>query len=100
MERTNGAMSKTTTEVGGVIDSRHFGLSKFNYIFDNFATTPQTPNTETKKANARMMWEMVEDVFQGIRTVMSTSGRARSGSFRLTWSSAVLQFWEVKMLLL
>jgi len=50
--------------------------------------------------SAGMMWEMVEDVFQGIRTVMSTSGRARSGSFRLTWSSAVLQFWEVKMLLL
>jgi hypothetical protein len=60
MERTNGKMSATSVEVGGTIDSRHFGLSKFNYIFDNFATTPQTPNTETKKANPRMMWEMVE----------------------------------------
>jgi hypothetical protein len=74
MERTNGAMSKTTTEVGGVIDSRHFGLSKFNYIFDNFATTPQTPNTETKKANPRMMWEMVdteEEVIESLELLIT-----------------------------
>ena len=48
--------------------------------------------------SAGMMWEMIEEVFQGIRTVMSDSGRARSGSFRLTWSSSLQQFWEVRML--
>lgn len=68
MERTNGKMSATSVEVGGVIESRHFGLSKYNYIFDNFATTPQTPNTETKKANPRMMWEMVDTVEEVIES--------------------------------
>ena len=42
-----------------------------------------------------IMWEMIEELFQGIRTVMSRSGRARSGSFNLMWSSALLSFWEV-----
>ncbi len=46
--------------------------------------------------SAGIMWEMIEEVFQGIRTVMSKSGRARSGSFNLMWSSALLSFWEVR----
>ena len=47
--------------------------------------------------SAGMMWEMVEEVFVGIRTVMSGSGRARSGSFRMTWSSSLQLFWEVNI---
>ena len=47
--------------------------------------------------SAGIMWEIIEEVFQGIRTVMmSKSGRARSGSFNLMWSSALLSFWEVR----
>jgi hypothetical protein len=46
--------------------------------------------------SAGIMREMIEEVFQGIRTVMSKSGRARSGSFNLMWSSALLSFWEVR----
>ena len=42
-----------------------------------------------------MMWELVEEIFVGIRTLMSASGRARSGSFRMTWSTSTQQFWEV-----
>jgi hypothetical protein len=42
-----------------------------------------------------MMWELIEEVFVGIRTVMSASGRARSGSFRMSWSTAMQQLWEV-----
>jgi hypothetical protein len=43
--------------------------------------------------SAGIMWEMIEEVFQGIRTVMmSKSGRARSGIFNLMWSSALLRF--------
>ena len=42
-----------------------------------------------------IMWEMIEAVFQGICTVMSESGRARSGSFRMTWSTSLQKFWEV-----
>ncbi len=42
-----------------------------------------------------MMWELIEEVFVGIRTVMSASGRARSGRFRMTWSASMQQFWEV-----
>ncbi len=45
-----------------------------------------------------IMWEMIEEIFHGIRTVMSRSGRARSGSFSLTWSTALQQFWEVCIL--
>jgi len=44
-----------------------------------------------------MLWEVMEEVFVGIRTVMSGSGRARSGSFRMTWSAAMQQFWEVRI---
>jgi hypothetical protein len=49
--------------------------------------------------SAGIMWEMIEELFHGIRNVMSESGRARSGSFKLTWSSAQRQFWEVIMAL-
>ncbi len=42
-----------------------------------------------------MMWELIEEVFVGIRMVMSASGRARSGSFRMTWSTSIQHFWEV-----
>jgi hypothetical protein len=42
-----------------------------------------------------MMWELVEEIFVGIRTQMSASGRARSGSFRMTWSTSTQQFWKV-----
>jgi hypothetical protein len=42
-----------------------------------------------------IMWEMIEELFDGIRTVMSRSGRARSGSFSLTWSTSLQLFWEV-----
>ncbi len=46
--------------------------------------------------SAGIMWEMIEELFQGIRTVMSKSGRLRSGSFNLMCSSALLLFWEVR----
>ena len=46
--------------------------------------------------SAGIMWEMIEALFQGIRTVMSESGRARSGSFKLIWSAAQHHFWEVR----
>lgn len=68
MERINGAMSKTTTEVGGIIDSRYFGFSLHNYHFDNFATTPQTPNTITKRDNPRMLWQMVDTIEEVIES--------------------------------
>jgi hypothetical protein len=45
-----------------------------------------------------MMWELIEEVFVGIRTVMGASGRARSGRFRMTWSTSMQQFWEVKQM--
>jgi hypothetical protein len=45
--------------------------------------------------SAGMMWEMIEEVFQGIRKVMSESGRARSGSFKMTWCTSLQKFWEV-----
>ena len=47
--------------------------------------------------SACIMWEMIEELFQSIRIVMSKSGRARSGTFNLMWSSAQLQFWEVRI---
>lgn len=71
MERTNGKMSATSVEVGGIIDNRHFGLSKHNYVFDDFATTPQTPNTVTKKDNPRMMWVMVDTVDEVVKSFES-----------------------------
>ena len=47
--------------------------------------------------SAGIMWEMIEEVFEGIRKVMSESGRARSGSINLMWSRSLLQFWEVSV---
>ncbi len=47
--------------------------------------------------SAGIMWEMIEELFQGSRKVMSESGRARSGSFNLMWSRSLLQFWEVSV---
>ncbi len=46
--------------------------------------------------SAVIMWKMIEEFFQSIRIVMSKSGRARSGTINLMWSSALLQFWEVR----
>jgi hypothetical protein len=48
--------------------------------------------------SSAMMWKMIEEVFQGIRHVMSESGRARSGSFRMMWSASLQQFWEARLL--
>ena len=45
--------------------------------------------------SASIMWEMVEEVFRGVRTVMRDKGRARSGSFSMVWSSALQEFWKV-----
>ena len=45
--------------------------------------------------SASIMWEMVEEVFRGVRTVMREKGRARSGSFSMVWSSALQEFWKV-----
>ena len=45
--------------------------------------------------SASIMWEMIEELYHSIRLIMSKSGRARSGSFNVMWSSALLQFWEV-----
>ena len=45
--------------------------------------------------SAGIMWEMIEELFHGIRTIMSRSGRARSGSFAMSWSTSLQQFWEV-----
>ena len=45
--------------------------------------------------SASIMWEMVEEVFHGVRTVMRDKGRARSGSFSMVWSSALQEFWKV-----
>lgn len=60
MERTNGKMSATFVEVEAPTTRVKF--SPYNYILDNFATTPQTQNTVTKKDNPRMMWPMVDTV--------------------------------------
>jgi hypothetical protein len=40
------------------------------------------------------MEEVIEEVFDGIRTVMSGSGRARSGSFKMMRSASLMDFWE------
>ncbi len=48
--------------------------------------------------SAGMMWEMIEEVFARVRTVMSESGRARSGTFKLMWSSSLQEFWEVELI--
>jgi hypothetical protein len=50
-------------------------------------------------AGITSMWEMIEALFHGIRTVMSESGRTWSGSFKLNWSSALQHFWEVILVL-
>ena len=45
--------------------------------------------------SASMMWERVEMLFQGVRSVMRDNGRARSGSFTMEWSASLHEFWKV-----
>jgi hypothetical protein len=45
--------------------------------------------------SASMMWERVEALFQGVRSLMRDNGRARSGSFTMEWSVALHEFWKV-----
>jgi hypothetical protein len=45
--------------------------------------------------SASMMWERIEALFQGVRSVMRDSGRARSGSFNMEWSVPLHEFWKV-----
>jgi hypothetical protein len=48
--------------------------------------------------SASMMWERVEMLFQGVRSVMRDNGRARSGSFTMEWSASLHEFWKVTAL--
>ena len=45
--------------------------------------------------SASMMWERIEALFEGVRSVMRESGRARSGSFTTEWSRPLHDFWKV-----
>ena len=45
--------------------------------------------------SASIMWERVEGLFQSIRELMTSSGNARSGSFSMIWTTALMQFLEV-----
>lgn len=46
--------------------------------------------------SASIMWERVENLFQGIRDLMKTHGNARSGSFSIPWTAACMSFIEVR----
>jgi len=48
--------------------------------------------------SASMMWERVEMLFEGVRSVMRDNGRARSGSFTMEWSASLHEFWKVTAL--
>jgi hypothetical protein len=50
--------------------------------------------------SASIMWERVENLFQGIRDLMKTHGNARSGSFSIQWTAACMSFIEVRFFLL
>ena len=97
-QETIGTKTKDGKETGGSFELfrliREEGGQQVKHGFCMYAEERLGRNINS----AGMMWEMIEEVFQGIRTVMSDSGRARSGSFRLTWSSSLQQFWEVRML--
>jgi hypothetical protein len=45
--------------------------------------------------SASMMWERVEAVFEGVRTIMRDNGRARSGTMTMEWSVSLHEFWKV-----
>jgi hypothetical protein len=45
--------------------------------------------------SASMVWERIEALFEGVRSVMRESGRARSGSFTTEWSLPLHDFWKV-----
>jgi hypothetical protein len=46
--------------------------------------------------SASIMWERVEGLFQSVRELMTRSGNARSGSFSMMWTSALMTFFEVQ----
>jgi hypothetical protein len=57
-------------------------------VKDGFCMYPEE-RLEMQINSASIVWEMVEAVFHGVRTVMQDKGRARSGSFSMVWSSAL-----------
>ncbi len=46
--------------------------------------------------SASMMWERVEAVFEGVRSIMRDNGRARSGTMSMEWSVSFHEFWKVR----
>lgn len=60
MERTNGKMTSTSTEVGG--ESTGFAFSIYNYHLYDFMKVRTKKNTIDRRSNARALWPMVETV--------------------------------------
>jgi hypothetical protein len=75
-------LRKTIREEGGV------------QVKDGFCMYPEE-RLGMQLNSASMMWERVEALFQGVRSVMRDNGRARSGSFTMEWSVALHEFWKV-----
>ena len=50
--------------------------------------------------SSSLLWENVDELFQGIRKVMSFGTGCVSGSFLLPWTNACQRFWEVRCIFL
>jgi hypothetical protein len=45
--------------------------------------------------SASSQWENVEQLFQGIRDIMSSGTGYTSGTFSIAWTNRCQKFWEV-----
>ncbi len=63
-------------------------------VLDGFCTYPEE-RLGMHVNSASMMWERVEAVFEGVRTIMRDNGRARSGTMTMEWSVSLHEFWKV-----
>ncbi len=50
--------------------------------------------------SSSLLWENVDELFQGIRKVMSFGTGCVSGSFLLPWTNACQRFWEMRCIFL
>ena len=81
-----------------MLQKDHLRLKKFDGLPSSYMYPEDALGGGAQSAS--IMWERVENLFQGIRDLMKTHGNARSGSFSIQWTAACMSFIEVRFFLL
>ena len=83
-KRMRGSGTPTAGFALAMIDRKEFSM----YPEEKLGGLINSPSSQ---------WGNVDDLFQGIRNVMSSGTGCVSGSFILPWTNACQRFWEVML---